>query len=103
MKLYKNAVFHSSVSQEHKFNYMTVNKGRICGTYTQRPEGRFEEIDLGGRHVYPCLIDGHTHMLLSVAVMAMGFNICEIKDGAVQPSTMARPSAVMSLVSSVPL
>ena len=89
MKLYKNAVFHSGITQQDTFKFMSVDKGRICGTYNSRPEGKFEEIDLGGRHVYPCLIDGHTHMLLSIAVMAMGFNVCEIKDGAVRPNTMA--------------
>ena len=89
MKLYKNAVFHSGLSESDTFSCMTVDKGRITGTYDTRPEGSFEEIDLGGRHVYPCLIDGHTHLLLTVAVLAMGFNICEIGSEGVEPRTMA--------------
>ena len=89
MKLYKNAVFHSGLSETDSFSYMTVDKGRITGTYTERPEGSFEEIDLKGRHAYPCLIDGHTHMLLTVAVLAMGFNICEIGSEGVEPKNLA--------------
>lgn len=88
-KLYKNAVFHSNIDEQDTFAYMTVDKGRITGTYKLHPEGRFEEVDLKGRHVFPCLIDGHTHMLLTVAVLAMGFNICEIGSEGVEPKTMA--------------
>ena len=89
MKLYKNAVFHSGLSRTDTFRYMTVDRGRIAGTYNSRPEGSYQEIDLGGRHVYPCLIDGHTHLLLTVSVLAMGFNICEIGSDGVEPRTMA--------------
>ena len=89
MKLYKNAVFHSGISESDTFSYLLEDKGRILATYTERPHGRFEEIDLKGRHVYPCLIDGHTHMLLTVAVLSMGFNICEIGGNGVEPKTMA--------------
>ena len=48
-----------------------------------------EMIDLKGEHVYPCLIDGHVHLLLTVAVMAMGFNACEITGSGVEPHTLA--------------
>ncbi len=89
MQLYKNAVFHSGLSERDTFSYLLEDKGRIVGTYNSRPEGSFKEIDLQGRHVYPCLIDGHTHMLLTVAVLAMGFNICEIGAEGVVPKTMA--------------
>ncbi len=89
MKLYKNAVFHSGISESDTFSYLLEDKGRILATYRERPQGRYEEIDLKGRHVYPCLIDGHTHMLLTVAVLSMGFNICEIGGNGVEPKTMA--------------
>ncbi len=89
MQLYKNAVFHSGVSEQDSFSYLLEDKGRIVGTYNSRPEGSFQEVDLHGRHVYPCLIDGHTHMLMTVAVLAMGFNICEIGSEGVEPRTMA--------------
>ncbi|MBQ2960059.1 MAG: amidohydrolase family protein [Oscillospiraceae bacterium] len=89
MRLYKNAVFHSGISEADRFSYLLEDKGRIVGTFNERPEGKFEEIDLKGLHVYPCLIDGHTHMLLSIAVMAMGFNICEITADGVEPKNLA--------------
>lgn len=89
MKLYKNAVFHSGISERDTFSYLLEDKGRILGTYSERPEGNYSEVDLKGRHVYPCLIDGHTHMLLTMAVLASGFNICEIGSDGVQPKTLA--------------
>ena len=88
MKLYKNGVFHSGINEADTFSYLAEHKGRIVGTYKQRPEGKFEEIDLKGRHVYPCLIDGHTHMMLTIAVLASGFNICEIGSEGVQPHNL---------------
>ena len=89
MKLYKNAVFHSGLTEQDSFSFLLEDKGRIVGTYKTRPEGKYHEVDLKGRHVYPCLIDGHTHMLLTVAVLATGFNICEIGSDGVQPRSMA--------------
>ena len=78
------------VSESDTADYMVVHKGRIAeigrGTPALNVKNR---VDLGGKHVYPCLIDGHTHMLLTVAVMAMGFNACEITAGGVEPHTVA--------------
>ena len=89
MRLYKNAAFHSGVTEADTFSYLLEDKGRIVGTYNERPQGTYKEIDLGGRHAYPCLIDGHTHMLMTIAVLSMGFNICEIGENGVEPRNMA--------------
>lgn len=88
--LFYNAVFHSGISEEDEFSYMAVEKGIITGTWKKRPADlRFEkEIDLRGKHVYPCLIDGHMHMLFTIAVAAMGFDACEITPEGVRPDTM---------------
>ncbi len=66
-------------------NYLLVERNRIVYTGTVKPEGNYVEVDLNGKHVYPCLIDGHTHMLLTIATMAMGFNACEITANGVEP------------------
>ena len=87
--LFKDAVFHSGTSEEDSFSYMAVKDGRIAGTYRERPDGKFKEVSLGGKHVYPCLIDGHVHMLYTIAVMAMGFDICRITENGVFPDTLA--------------
>ena len=85
--LFCDGIFHSGKSEYDTFAYMTVENGIITGTYHKRPAGKYtEEISLGGQHVYPCLIDGHIHMLFTIAAMAMGFNICEITDEGVVPS-----------------
>ena len=87
--LYYNGVFHSMRSEDDTFSAMSVGEGRITGTYTVRPSGDYaSEVDLGGKHVYPCLIDGHTHLLLTVAMKAVGFSICEITPHGVEPHTL---------------
>ncbi|MBQ0041021.1 MAG: amidohydrolase family protein [Clostridiales bacterium] len=47
-----------------------------------------EMINLNGKHVYPCLTDGHTHLLQTVASMATGFNCCDIIGNSVEPHTL---------------
>lgn len=89
--LYYDAVFHSGLSEDDVFSYMAVSNGKILGTYKEKPEGlKFhKQVSLGGQHVYPCLIDGHVHMLFTIAVMAMGFPVCQICSSGVEPNTMA--------------
>ncbi len=88
--LFYDGIFYSGLSETNSFSYMTVENGKIVGTYKEKPHGKFKkEISLGGKHVYPCLIDAHTHMLFTIAVMAMGFNICEITDRGVEPNTLS--------------
>ena len=88
--LFENGIFHSGKTETDTFSFMTVSDGRITGTYTERPEGTFRTVvDLQGKHVYPCLIDGHVHGLMSIAVMAMGFSICEITEHGVEPDSLA--------------
>lgn len=76
------------VNEEDSFYAMDVEEGRIKKIYRTKEEFKGDGIDLKGKHVYPCLIDGHVHLLLTVAVMAMGFNICEITEDGVKPSTV---------------
>lgn len=87
--LFTNGIFHSGLSETDTFSHMTVRDGTITAVYTQRPGRKFNRVvDLGGQHVYPCLIDTHVHLLLTVAVMAMGFSVCEITQNGVEPNTM---------------
>lgn len=86
--LFKNGVFHSNVDESDVFSYLAVRRGRIVGTYKTCPCGKFDEVvDLKGQHVYPCLIDGHVHVMFSAVVMATGFNVCEINADGVSPNT----------------
>ena len=89
--LFYDAIFHSGVSETDTFRFLEVTDGTITGTYQEKPADiRYsKEISLGGKHVYPCLIDGHVHMLFSIAVMAMGFNVCEITKDGVEPHDLA--------------
>ncbi len=88
--LFSHATFHSGLSESDTFSFMTVENGKITGTYAHRPERSFSKVeDLGGRHVYPCLIDAHVHLMLTVAVMAMGFSVCEITVKGVEPGDLA--------------
>ena len=78
--------------KDETFYAMRVHKGRIVQLYRKdeyRPEPGEKAVDLCGRHVYPCLIDPHTHMLLTVAVMATGFNVCEITGQGIEPSDLS--------------
>ena len=82
------------LGEDDIFSAFTVSGGKIDRTWRQNetapdPGAYSHAVDLDGKHVYPCLIDGHTHMLLTVAVMAMGFNACEITPDGVEPHTVA--------------
>lgn len=86
-------------SETHTFYGMAVSSGRIRKIFkskeafdayraAQRP-GSSNAVDLKQRHVYPCLLDGHIHMLLTIASMAMGFPLCTITEEGVKPDTLA--------------
>lgn len=86
-KLFYNAKIHTMTSEDDCKSYMVVKDGRIkeLGTGSAPLSLYKNKEDLGGKHVYPCLIDAHVHLLLTVAVMAMGFNVCEITETGVNP------------------
>ena len=89
--LFHNATIHTGRTETEVFGAMLVENGRIKKLY---PAGEVpaikgaKTVDLKRQHVYPCLIDAHVHMLLTIAVMAMGFNVCEITADGVQPHTI---------------
>ena len=88
--LYYDGIFHSGLTEQDTFAAMEVTDGIISRIYHELPKDyRGKKISLNGQHVYPCLIDGHTHMLFTIAVMAKGFNVCEITAEGVRPNTMA--------------
>ena len=82
--LFTNAVIHTGRTESEVFGSMLTENGVIRELYPVQKatvhNKNTKVVDLNGQHVYPCLIDAHVHMLLTVAVMAMGFNICEITD-----------------------
>ncbi len=89
--LFYNGKIHTMVSELDEKSWMLVRSGKIERMGTGEPDGDLkykEKIDLGGKHVYPCLIDAHVHMLLTIAVMAMGFSACEITSEGVRPNTI---------------
>ncbi len=87
-KLYYNAVIHTMESESAVADSMLVENGRIAALNVKDAEGA-EKIDLGGRHVYPCMIDGHAHLLDTAVLAGSGFEICRIENGAVVPNTIA--------------
>ena len=88
--LFENARFYTGREENEYFSYMLVEKGRIKSLSRQRPhKGQFSRsVDLGGGFVYPCLIDPHVHLLYTIVLSAMGFDVCSIENGSVVPSTM---------------
>ena len=90
--IFQNAVIHTGRTETEVYGAMLVENGTIKALYPagEEPElPKAKKVDLKGQHVFPCLIDAHVHMLLTVAVMAMGFNVCEITADGVQPHTLA--------------
>lgn len=85
--LYKNAIIHTMESEAATADSMLVENGYISALNVKSARGA-RVVDLGGRHVYPCMIDGHTHLLPTVVLAGNGFEICSIENGAVQPHTM---------------
>lgn len=86
--LYKDAVIHTMESEDAAASSMLVENGRITALDVESADGA-EEVSLGGRHVYPCLIDGHVHLLPTVVLSAAGFDLCKIQDGKVVPDCLA--------------
>lgn len=78
--LFINGVFHSMVSRNDLFCAMEVKNGKITRIFKRPDEvpSDANAIDLKGRHVYPCLIDPHTHLLMTLGVMASGLSVCRI-------------------------
>ena len=90
--LFTNGIFHSMLSEDDRFIAMEVENGiitRIFRNPEELPAGK-QTVDLGGRHVYPCLADPHVHLLMTVGVKASGFSICEIvPPDRIEPSNLA--------------
>lgn len=89
--LYENALFHTGVTEDESFRYMLVEGGRIKALRNERPDKSeyAKVVDLGGGHAFPCLIDAHVHLLYSIVLAAMGFDVCRIEGREVVPNTMA--------------
>ena len=86
--LYTDAIIHTMDSESSVARSMLVKSGRIAALDVESSPGA-RIVSLGGRHVYPCLIDGHVHLLPTVVLAGNGFEICRIADGAVVPRDMA--------------
>jgi len=89
--LFENARFYTGRSENEYYKYMLVEKGRIKTLANERPESRRfgNTVDLGGGNVYPCMADPHVHLLYTIVLSAMGFDVCSIEGGEVVPNTMA--------------
>jgi predicted amidohydrolase YtcJ len=88
--LFYNARIHTGLSRDDAYGFMLVKNGRItCLSDTKPDETAYQSaVDLGGKYVYPCLIDAHVHLLYTIVESAMGFNICEFRGMEVFPNTM---------------
>ncbi len=89
--LFSGGVIHTGRTEAETFSHMLVQNGRVLALSNERPgAARYaREIPLCGQHAYPCLLDGHTHLLSTIILAAAGFDICGIESGGVEPHTLA--------------
>ena len=83
--LYTNCIVHSKLDG-NTFSFLGVEKGKVVYLGSNRPEGKWNEVDLEGAHIAPRMIDSHMHMLYTMVLAAQSFFISEIKDGKVVPT-----------------
>jgi predicted amidohydrolase YtcJ len=86
--LFENAIIHTGRTQDETAASMLVKDGRILSLDPKSP-GNAQRVSLGGKHVYPCLIDGHIHLLYSVVMAGQGVDVCTVGEGGVVPNSMA--------------
>lgn len=94
--LYTDAVIHTMEDEKTTASSMLVEDGKIAALSMTEEEarqkfrlGKVECVSLKGQHVYPCLIDGHVHLLQTLVLLAEGFDICRIQNGSVVPKDLA--------------
>ena len=86
--LFTDAIIHTGRAREEAFSSMLVENGVILELDPAAPQNA-KRVSLGGRHVYPCFIDGHVHLLPTVVLLAQGFEVCSIENGGISPDTLA--------------
>ncbi len=85
--LFTDAVIHCDADAGHTAATMLVEDGKVLALdLPAAPNAR--RVSLGGKHVYPCLIDGHIHLLPTI-VASTGFTVCAVCDGRVEPGNIA--------------
>ena len=85
--LFINGIIHTMESEDSTASSMLTENGYIKALDVKVCPGA-RVIDLMGRHVYPCMTDGHTHLLSSIVLAGNGFDLCTIENGAVCPENM---------------
>lgn len=90
-ELFENARFYSGLKEGDLYQFLLVENGRVKKLTNERPAPvEYDRAtDLGGKYAYPCLLDGHVHLLYTMVTQAMGFDICEIRGDRIFPDTMA--------------
>ena len=86
--LFTDAIIHTGRTEEETASSMLVSGGKIIALDVEKAENA-RVISLHARHVYPCLLDGHVHLLPTVVLAGQGFEICSIRDGQVVPGNIA--------------
>lgn len=94
--LFTDAVIHTMESEKAFATSMLVENGVIRALSVTRKEaeqlcgpGNVTCVSLQGRHVYPCMTDGHVHLLQTLVLLAEGFDVCRIQSGGVVPDSLA--------------
>lgn len=87
--LFTDGLIHTMESEEAVASAMLVENGwiQMLDPTPEQAKGA-RVVSLAGRHVYPCLIDGHVHLLYTVVLLAAGFDVCRIADGKVLPEDL---------------
>ena len=102
--LFTNGIFHTMEVPEDLCGSIVVEDGLIAALDApaggREPldadaleRGGLRVVDLGGRHVFPALIDSHLHLMDSLMLAAAGEPLCALRGGRVEPHDLAGVAA----------
>ena len=89
--LYTNGQIHTLRRRDEVFACMGVENGRITWLADSEPgdAAGWDRVDLQKGHVFPALTDSHLHLLYSIVLAASSFTLCQVRDGRLEPDTLA--------------
>lgn len=85
--LFTDCIIHTGRAKNDVAHSMLVQSGRIIALDAADSKGA-KKVSLAGRHIYPCLIDSHLHLLATVVLAAGGFDLCRIENEQVVPDAL---------------
>ena len=87
--LFKNGHIVSLDETNTIYSFLGIEKDHICYLGNEEPKEKYNKIiDLKGQYIYPALTDSHLHLLYTLAITSVGFDICEIKKDGISPNNL---------------